>query len=83
MISFNPSNQKKRFVVPTSTQHQCIHRTYHIRIVPMSRSCQRHQLVLVVAVVVDDGQDAGPRVLNVDVVPPQVAGRRDGREVGL
>lgn len=49
----------------------------------MSRSCQRHQLVLVVAVVVDDGQDAGPRVLNVDVVPPQVAGRRDGREVGL
>jgi hypothetical protein len=46
---------------------------YHIRIVPVSRSSIRNNVVLVVTIVVDNALNAGPRVLDVVKVAPQVA----------
>ena len=47
--------------------------TYHIRVVPFARPSDRSQDVLVVVEPVRDAQDAVPGVLDVPVVPPQVA----------
>ena len=49
----------------------------------MSRSCVGDDRVLVVAVVVDDGCDRLPAVLDVVKVPPHVAAVDDRSVVGL
>ncbi len=49
----------------------------------MSGSSVGDDLVLVVAVVVDDAGHRLPAVLDVVKVSPNVAGRNDGRIVGL
>ena len=49
----------------------------------MSWSSVGNDLVLVVSVVVDDAGHRLPAVLDVVKVPPDVAGRNDGRVVGL
>lgn len=54
---------------------------YHVRIIPVSGSGDSSKVVLVVAVEVDDVQDAGPAVHDVAVVTPQVAVVRDGSVV--
>ncbi len=62
----------------------CLHRfrsLYHVRIVPVSGSGDSGEVVLVVAIEVDDVQDAGPAVHDVAVVAPQVAVVRDGSVV--
>lgn len=56
---------------------------HHVRIVPVSGSCVRHDVVLIIAVVVNDALQTRPRVLDVIEVPPQVAVLYDRREVGL
>lgn len=57
--------------------------SHHIWIVPMSWSCVGHNLILVVAVIVDDCFQRCPRVLNIIVVAPQVAMLNDRRKVWL
>lgn len=49
----------------------------------MARAGVDRNVVLIVAVVVDDAGHGRPRVLDVVEVPPEVAGRDDGRPVGL
>lgn len=49
----------------------------------MTRAGVDRNVVLIVAVVVDDAGHGRPRVLDVVEVPPEVAGRDDGRPVGL
>lgn len=57
--------------------------TYHIWVVPMSRTSEGCELVLLGGVVVHNVSDRGPRVFNVRVVSPQVAGWHDETVVGL
>lgn len=55
----------------------------HVWVVPVTWSSVWHYTVLVVAVIVDYGLDAVPRILDVVEVPPQVAVFDDGRVVWL
>lgn len=56
---------------------------YHVRVVPVSGGRVGSNHVLVVAVVVDYALYAGPRVLDVVKVSPQIASLGDGRIIGL
>lgn len=56
---------------------------YHIRIIPMTWSGIRNDLVLIVSIVVDDGFQRCPRILDVIVIAPQITMLDDRREVGL
>lgn len=55
---------------------------YHIRIIPVSGSSYSCKVILVVSVEVDDVKNAGPAVLDVSVVAPEVAVVSDGCVVG-
>lgn len=49
----------------------------------MPRASVRDDGILIVAVVIDDALQRGPRVLDVVIVAPQIAVLNDGRVVGL
>ncbi len=57
--------------------------SYHVWVVPVSRSSVGDDDVLVVSVVVDDGGHGAPRVLDVVEIAPDVARRRDGCVIRL
>lgn len=56
---------------------------YHIRIIPMAGTGKGDQCVLIITVIVDDGRDAIPRVLNVFKVAPEVTCLADGLVIRL
>ena len=47
--------------------------SYHIRIIPVARSCYVGQLLRVVAIVIDDVVDAVPVIPDITVNPESVA----------
>lgn len=49
----------------------------------MTRTSIRHNNILIIPIVIDDAFYAGPRVLDVVEVPPQVAVMHDGRVIRL
>lgn len=56
---------------------------YHVRVIPVAGSGIRNYVVLVVAVVINDALDAGPRVLDVIEVAPQITVLDDRGKVWL
>ena len=61
----------------------CFHSCYHIRVVPVARSCHFSEVSFVISVPRHDALHAVERILNVAVVAPQVAVLGDARVVGL
>lgn len=57
--------------------------SYHVRIIPVSRSSIWHDLILVVTVVVDDPLNRLPGILDIIKVPPQITGVNDSTVVWL
>ncbi len=58
-------------------------RADHVGVIPVSRPCERLELILVLSVVVDDAKHTVPTVINIVVIPPQVTDVRQQRVVRL
>lgn len=45
---------------------------HHVRVVPSSRTCSRLQIILIVEEPISDALHTVPRVLDINVIPPEV-----------
>ena len=50
--------------------HVSTPRSYHIRIIPVSRPCDFHKLCLIIPIEAKDTRHTAEAILNVSVVPP-------------